>query len=126
MSARVHKGLIVKLRPSGPWRSGPDSGARTRVDPIYHSDTLYGAVTSAMAALGMRDEWLDATARRAEGPAVRFSSLFPFLGDTAFVVPPRSIWPPAVRRERRQGSLEECTVRAAEFGFLNVERAAVA
>ena len=27
-------------------------------------------------------------------PAVRFSSCFPFQGDTAFVVPPRSLWPP--------------------------------
>jgi hypothetical protein len=55
--------LIVKLRPAGPWRSGPDSGARNRVDPIYHSDSLYAAVTAAMSTLGMRDEWLDATAR---------------------------------------------------------------
>lgn len=92
----MNPGFIVKLRPAGPWRSGPDSGARNRVDPIYHSDSVYAAVTSAMATLGMRDEWLDATARRAEGPAARFSSCFPFLGGTAFVVPPRSIWPPAV------------------------------
>ena len=91
----MNPGLIVKLRPAGPWRSGPDSGARNRVDPIYHSDSLYAAVTAAMSTLGMRDAWLDATARRAEGPAVRFSSCFPFLGETAFVVPPRSIWPPA-------------------------------
>jgi CRISPR type III-A-associated RAMP protein Csm4 len=88
-------GLIVKLRPAGPWRSGPDSGARNRVDPIYHSDSMYAAVTAAMSSLGMRDEWLDATARCAEGPAVRFSSCFPFVGETAFVTPPRSIWPPA-------------------------------
>ena len=27
-------------------------------------------------------------------PAVRFSSLFPFIGDTLLVVPPRSLWPP--------------------------------
>lgn len=87
-------GLVVKLRPDGPWRSGPDSGARNRVDPIYHSDSLYAAVTSAMATLGMLDEWLDATARNPEGPAVRFSSCFPFVGDLGFIVPPRSIWPP--------------------------------
>jgi CRISPR type III-A-associated RAMP protein Csm4 len=86
--------LIVKLRPAGPWRSGPDSGARNRVDPIYHSDSMYAAVTAAMSTLGMRDAWLDATARNSEGPAVRFSSCFPFLGETAFIVPPRSIWPP--------------------------------
>ena len=88
-------GLIVKLRPAGPWRSGPDSGARNRVDPIYHSDSLFAAVTAGMSKLDMRDAWLDAAARNPEGPAVRFSSCFPFLGETAFIVPPRSIWPPA-------------------------------
>jgi len=86
--------LAVTLRPAGPWRTGPDSGARNRVDPIYHSDSLYAAVTSAMAALGRRDEWLEATARNGGGAAVRFSSCFPFLGDLRFIVPPRSIWPP--------------------------------
>src|SRR2546422_5284904 len=30
------------------WRIGPDSGARDGTDPIYHSDTLYSAVTGAM------------------------------------------------------------------------------
>jgi len=90
----MNPGLIVKLRPAGPWRSGPDSGARNRVDPIYHSDSLYAAVTAAMSTLGMRDAWLEATARCPEGPAVRFSSCFPFLGETAFIAPPRSIWPP--------------------------------
>jgi len=94
MHPSVIPGLIVKLRPSGPWRSGPDSGARNRVDPVYHSDSVFAAVTAALATLGMRDAWLDATARRPEGPAVRFSSCFPFLADTAFIVPPRSIWPP--------------------------------
>jgi len=95
LNPRLNQGLIVKLRPAGPWRSGPDSGARNRVDPIYHSDSLYAAVTAAMSSLGMRDAWLDATARNADGPAVRFSSCFPFLGETAFIVPPRSVWPPA-------------------------------
>jgi CRISPR type III-A-associated RAMP protein Csm4 len=90
----MNPGLAVKLRPFGPWRSGPDSGARDRVDPIYHSDSLYAAVTSAMFALGMRDEWLDATARAPDGPVVRFSSCFPFLGELRFIVPPLSIWPP--------------------------------
>jgi CRISPR/Cas system CSM-associated protein Csm4 (group 5 of RAMP superfamily) len=47
-----------------------------------------------MSTLGMRDAWLDATARHPEGPVVRFSSCFPFQGETAFIVPPRSIWPP--------------------------------
>jgi len=90
----MNPGLVVKLRPAGPWRSGPDSGARNRVDPIYHSDSIYAAVTAALSTLGRRDEWLDATARNPQGPAVRFSSCFPFLGELAFIVPPRSIWPP--------------------------------
>ena len=95
MSPRSNPGLIVKLRPAGPWRSGPGSGARNRVDPVYHSDSLFAAVTAAMATLGMLEDWLDATARHPEGPAVRFSSCFPFQGETAFIVPPRGIWPPA-------------------------------
>ena len=91
----MNPGLVVKLRPAGPWRSGPDSGARNRVDPIYHSDSVYAAVTAAMSKLGRRDEWLDATALNPRGPAVRFSSCFPFVGELDFIVPPRSIWPPS-------------------------------
>jgi CRISPR/Cas system CSM-associated protein Csm4 (group 5 of RAMP superfamily) len=47
-----------------------------------------------MHTLGLRDAWLDATARHPEVSAVRFSSCFPFLGETLFIVPPRNIWPP--------------------------------
>jgi CRISPR type III-A-associated RAMP protein Csm4 len=90
----MNPGLVVKLRPAGPWRIGPDSGARNGVDVIYHSDSLYSAVTSAMALFGSLDAWLDATARAGE-PAVCFSSCFPFLDDIGFVVPPRTIWPPS-------------------------------
>ena len=89
----MNPGLLVKLRPAGPWRIGTDSGARNRVDTIYHSDSLYSAVASAMARLGSLDEWLDATARNG-APAVSFSSCFPFLDEIGFVVPPRTIWPP--------------------------------
>ena len=85
--------MIVHFHPTGPWRIGPDSGDRDRVDRIFHSDTLYSAISGAMARLGMIDRWLDATAR-AVSPAVRFSSCFPFQGETIFVVPPRSLWPP--------------------------------
>ncbi len=85
--------LLIRLRPTGPWRIGPDSGDSDRVERVYHSDTLYSAVTSAMARLGGLDEWLDATARAPE-PAVRFSSCFPFHGDALYVVPPRNLWPP--------------------------------
>jgi CRISPR type III-A-associated RAMP protein Csm4 len=91
----MNPGLVVKLRPAGPWRIGPDSGARNKVDAIYHSDTLYGAVTSAMGRLGSFDDWLDATARGA-APAVCFSSAFPFLDEIGFVPPPRTVWPPPV------------------------------
>jgi len=86
-------GLFIRLRPTGPWRIGPDSGDRDRVERVYHSDTLYSAVSGAMARLGMLEEWLDATARAAT-PAVRFSSCFPFNGETLYVMPPRNLWPP--------------------------------
>jgi CRISPR type III-A-associated RAMP protein Csm4 len=89
----MNPGLVVKLRPAGPWRIGPDSGARNRVDTIYHSDSLYSAVTGALARLGGLEDWLDATAR-AESTAVCFSSCFPFLDEISFVVPPRTMWPP--------------------------------
>jgi len=87
------KGLTIELRVTTPWRIGPDSGDRDRVDRIYHSDSVYSAVSTAMASVGLIEEWLDATAR-AEDPAVRFSSCFPMLDDHKFVVPPRSLWPP--------------------------------
>ncbi|HUQ92622.1 MAG TPA: hypothetical protein VM120_13165 [Bryobacteraceae bacterium] len=86
-------GLLVKLRPTTPWRITPEGGGRERVDSIYHSDNLFSAVTLAMDRLGRREEWLAATAT-GEAPAVRFSSCYPFLADTMLVVPPRSLWPP--------------------------------
>lgn len=87
------QGLLIKLRPTGPWRIGPDSGARDRVGRVYHSDALFAAVSQAFAQLGLLEEWLDATAR-ASVPAVRLSSCFPFQGDTLLVTPPRTLWPP--------------------------------
>ncbi|MGH7001986.1 MAG: type III-A CRISPR-associated RAMP protein Csm4, partial [Stellaceae bacterium] len=62
------------------------------MDRVYHSDTLYSAVSGAMARLGLLAGWLDATARGV--PQVRFSSCFPFQGETLYVAPPRSLWPP--------------------------------
>ena len=73
---------------------GPDSGARDRVESILHSDALYSAVCAAMARLGFLEEWLAATFANPAGPAVRFSSAYPFQNDVLFVVPPRSLWPP--------------------------------
>jgi CRISPR type III-A-associated RAMP protein Csm4 len=93
--------VVVKFRPGGPWRPGPDNGAAERVDFVFHSDSLYSAVTHAMAHVGSLDEWLDATARSAAGPQVWFSSCFPFTGDTVFVTPPQTVWPPAVSAKVR-------------------------
>jgi CRISPR type III-A-associated RAMP protein Csm4 len=86
--------FAVRFRPLGPWRFGPDSGARDRVDLIYHSDAVFSAVCAAMSQLGLAASWLEATAKAA-APAVRFSSFYPFAGSTQLVVPPRSLWPPA-------------------------------
>src|ERR1700691_4560026 len=89
-------GLIeIRLRPTGPWRAGHRTGDRERVDAVYHSDALYSAVTHAMNSLGWLEEWLDATARAEAGSAVNFSSLFPFVGDTRLLPPPRTAWPPS-------------------------------
>jgi CRISPR type III-A-associated RAMP protein Csm4 len=87
------RGLLVRLRPNAPWRIGPDSGDRERVETVLHSDAVYSAVTSAIAMLGGLEEWLAATASGT--PAVRFSSCFPFIGNTLLVTPPRNLWPPA-------------------------------
>ncbi|HEY6392174.1 MAG TPA: hypothetical protein VIX89_12895 [Bryobacteraceae bacterium] len=87
--------FTVRFRPLGPWRFGPDSGARDRVDLIYHSDAVFSAVCSAMRQLGMAEEWLLATAQSEATPAVRISSFYPFQGKSLLVVPPRNIWPPA-------------------------------
>src|SRR5205807_2018699 len=110
---------IVLFRPTGPWRFGPDSGVRDRVDLIYHSDSLYAAVTSAMLRLDFIEEWLDATARR-DGvePEVRFSSLFPFQRDLLYVTPPRSMWPPPPSTKIR--------FKSARFVPLTVVQALVA
>jgi len=88
------RGYLVRLRPTGPWRIGPDSGVRNRVDCLYHSDSLYGAVCWAMRHLGCLDQWLAATVAPSAAPEVRFSSAFPFLNGTLFVEPPKSHWPP--------------------------------
>ena len=86
--------FAVRFRPQGPWRFGPDTGARDRVDLIYHSDAVFSAVSSAMFQLGLGEDWLQATAKAESAPAVRFSSFYPFQGNSLLVVPPRSLWPP--------------------------------
>jgi CRISPR type III-A-associated RAMP protein Csm4 len=87
--------LEIKLRPLGPWRTGYAAGDRERVDPVYHSDAVYSAVTFAMQQLGWLEEWLTATAGSTDQPAVRFGSWFPFVGEQRLAPPPRSAWPPA-------------------------------
>jgi len=89
----MQPGLLIRLRPLGAWRFGPADGGHDRVDTLYRSDRLFSAVTLAMQRLGLLDEWLDATARAAQ-PAVVFSSLFPFQGDTLYASPPATLWPP--------------------------------
>jgi CRISPR type III-A-associated RAMP protein Csm4 len=96
--------LLIRLKPTSPWRIGPSSGDRDRVDRVYHSDSLYAALCSAMQQLGWLEEWLDATAR-AEHSAVAVSSCYPYLGDLLLVVPPKHVWPPpASSRVRWQGA----------------------
>jgi CRISPR/Cas system CSM-associated protein Csm4 (group 5 of RAMP superfamily) len=89
----MQQALLVRLRPTGPWRYGPSDGALDRVDTLYRSDRLFSAVTLAMRQLGLLDTWLDAMARSPQ-PAVAFASLFPFQGETLFVTPPVNLWPP--------------------------------
>ena len=78
-------GFLALLRPNGPWRLGPGSGERDRVDRICHSDTLFSAVSSAMDRLGKLEDWIGA----ASTASVRISSAFPFQGKTLYVPPPR-------------------------------------
>ncbi len=85
-------GLLVKLRPTTPWRIAADTPGRERVDSLYRSDSLYSAVTLAMEELGHLEEWLAATATAPE-PAVRFSCAYPYFHSTLMIVPPRSLWP---------------------------------
>ncbi len=86
-------GFTIRLRPTGPWRIG--GSTRQQVETLYRSDALYSAVTEAMQLLGRQEEWLAATATSGQAPAARFSSCFPFLGNTGLIIPPRSLWPPA-------------------------------
>jgi CRISPR/Cas system CSM-associated protein Csm4 (group 5 of RAMP superfamily) len=88
------KSYAVRFRPRGPWRFGPESGARDRVELIHHSDAVFSAVSSAMAQLGFGERWFQATAKSDGAPAVRFSSLYPFQGKNLLIVPPRGLWPP--------------------------------
>jgi CRISPR type III-A-associated RAMP protein Csm4 len=70
-----------------------------------------------MGALGWLEEWLDATARASGEPAVRFSSLFPFVGKTRLVSPPKTLWPP--------GNVGKLYLQAAKLVPLDVVKSGV-
>lgn len=89
----MQQALVIRLRPTGPWRYGPGEGGLDRVDTLYRSDRLYSALTLAMRDLGFLEEWIHATARGSS--PVALSSLFPFQGESLFAIPPATAWPPA-------------------------------
>ncbi len=110
-------GLLIRLRPAGPWRFGPGDGALDRTDTLYRSDRLFSAVTLALQRLGFLDEWLDATAR-APKSAVAFTSLFPFQGDTLFAIPPASVWPPSAAQVTAPNSVFLAKIRWKAVHFV--------
>jgi CRISPR/Cas system CSM-associated protein Csm4 (group 5 of RAMP superfamily) len=114
--------IEIRLRPTGPWRAGHRAGDRERVDSVYHSDALYSAVTHAMSSLGWLEEWLDATARAEAGSAVRFSSLFPYVGDTRLIPPPRTAWPPSGAGRLHVNTAKLVPVEVARQGIVNESR----
>jgi CRISPR type III-A-associated RAMP protein Csm4 len=87
-------GIVVRLRPVGPWRIGPNTGAREQTDAILHSDSLFSAISCAMQQLGFLTHWLSVTAESDE-PEIRITSAFPYSQQNFFVPPPRHTWPPA-------------------------------
>jgi len=107
----MHPALLVRFRPSGPWRIGPASGAADEVDRVYHSDTLFSAICAALGRLGLLEDWLAAAVRNPEGPAVRFSSCCPWMGDLLLVTPPRTLWPPAATPKVRWKSAQFVPLR---------------
>src|SRR3954464_8330783 len=84
--------VVIRLRPLGPWRCGVGIG-QGQAQSALRRDRVYSAFTLAMQRLDLLSEWLEATALSST-PAVVFSSLFPFQGDTLFAPPPATVWPP--------------------------------
>lgn len=109
--------LIFKLRPEGPWRIGPATGARGRAERVLPSDALYSAIASAMLTLGWLEPWLAATAS-AESPAVRLTSMFPSQEESLLVPPPAHLWPAPAARLRTAGArlIPAPLVRALALG----------
>jgi len=110
--------LLVKLRPEGAWRIGPQSGARGRAECVLPSDALFSAVTLAMGSLGWLDEWLVATAAAEADPAVRLSSLFPAQEENLLAPPPAHLWPAPAARLRPGGArlIPAALIRALALG----------
>lgn len=90
----MNPALLVRIRPSTPWRLGPESGSMGEAEAVLHSDAVYSAVTLALAQLGWMDEWLAATADPLREPAARFTSAFPWQRNLLYVPPPKGLWPP--------------------------------
>ncbi len=110
----MNPAFVVRFRPLGPWRVGPDSGVRDRVDTVFHSDALFSALTGAMLRLGRLEDWLAATVGNPSGPAVALSSCFPYLEDIHFVTPPRTLWPPAPSPRVRWANARFVPLRAVQ------------
>jgi CRISPR/Cas system CSM-associated protein Csm4 (group 5 of RAMP superfamily) len=90
----MNPALLIRLRPSTPWRLAPATGAALEASAILHSDSLYSAVSLAFEQLGLLEEWLNATASAYSEPAVRLSSAFPWQRGYLYAPPPAGLWPP--------------------------------
>lgn len=90
----MNPALLVKIRPSTPWRLGSETASLAEASAVLHSDAIYSAVTLALGQLGWMEEWLAATADPFREPAVRFTSAFPWQRNLLYVPPPRGLWPP--------------------------------
>lgn len=110
--------LLVKLRPEGAWRIGPDSGARGRAERVLSSDALFSAVTQAIGSLGWLDAWLGVTAAAEGEPAVKLSSLFPAQEENLLAPPPAHLWPAPATRLRSGGArlIPTTLIRALALG----------
>lgn len=86
--------LLVRIRPSTPWRLGPETGSPAEASAVLHSDAVYSAVTMALGQLGWMEDWLEATADPFREPVVRFTSAFPWQRNLLYAPPPRGVWPP--------------------------------
>lgn len=102
----IEPSLLIRLRPTGPWRMSGDSGRKDELNVIFPADRVYSAVSAACAQLGELDAWLAATSGEAtkDGslPAVRFTSMFPFFGRQLYAPPPVTLWPPPQASTRMQ------------------------